>query len=93
MDSFLFEYWFSNILLKNVQRVSVIIMDNASFHRKTKLPLMAENCGYRAIFLPPYSPELNPIEKFWNWLKRHLRKIISEHADFNRDLTACFNVR
>jgi transposase len=93
MDSVLFEDWFSNILLKSVKRGSVIIMDNASFHRKTKLPQMAEGCGCRVVFLPPYSPELNPIEKFWNWLKRHLRKILPDYNNFDDALSACFNVR
>ena len=65
MDSTLFEYWFEYQLLPAVSEDSVIIMDNASFHRKNKL------CSI--IFLPPYSPELNPIEKLWANLKRWLK--------------------
>jgi transposase len=93
MDSVLFEYWFTNILLKSVERGSVIVMDNASFHRKTKLPQLAADCGCKIIFLPPYSPEFNPIEKFWNWLKRKLRKILPFFDDVNLAITDCFNVR
>ncbi|MBQ8692812.1 MAG: transposase, partial [Synergistaceae bacterium] len=44
---------------------TVIIMDNASFHRKKRLHEIAEEYNVKIVFLPPYSPELNPIEHFW----------------------------
>jgi len=37
--------------------------------------LIAQKYGYNIIFLPPYSPELNPIENFWSSLKSKLKKI------------------
>ena len=37
-------------------------MDNASFHRKSKLNLLAEKYGHKIIFLPPYSPKLNDLD-------------------------------
>ena len=53
-------------------------MDNASLHRKKKLYAIAKNHHMILIFLPPYSRELNPIEKEWanfkNWLKYHLHR-------------------
>ena len=55
----------------------VIIMDNASFHRKKQLNKLAEENGRQIIFLPPYSPELNPIEHFWNWLKKKVSELYS----------------
>ena len=64
MDSAFFESWFETRLLPALPRDSVIVVDNASFHRKSKLPGLAEGAGYRVLFLPPYSPELNPIENF-----------------------------
>lgn len=51
-------------------------MDNASFHRKKQLYYLAQKQECTVVFLPPYSPELNPIEHFWAWLKRTLSKII-----------------
>ncbi len=93
MESVVFEHWFCNILLSSVAPGSVIIMDNASFHRKTTLLKLAADCGCRVIFLPPYAPEFNPIEKFWNWLKRYLRKILPDYNNFDDALSACFNVR
>ncbi len=74
MDSTLFEKWFQQQLLPTLPKETVIVMDNAAFHRKKQLFSIAEENGYRLIFLPPYSPEWNPIEKFWSWLKYHLKK-------------------
>jgi len=52
-------------------------MDNASFHRKVKLQELAEKAGVGLIFLPAYSPDLNPIEKLWANMKRWLRNNLS----------------
>jgi hypothetical protein len=60
MDRDLFELWFQQCLLPALPEASVIVMDNASFHRKKQLIPLAEEAGHRLIFLPPYSPELNP---------------------------------
>jgi len=71
MTSRLFEFWFM-LLLKVIPKGSVIIMDNASFHRKKVLKKMAKAAGCRVIFLPPYSPDLNLIEQEWANMKKWL---------------------
>jgi transposase len=91
MDSKLFEFWFDNFLMCELPANSVIVMDNAAFHRKKRLLSLAQDKGHRVIFLPPYSPELNPIEHFWAWLKRKLKNILSQHISFNDALCYCFN--
>jgi transposase len=65
-------------------------MDNAAFHRKGKLHALAEKAGCVVIFLPPYSPDLNKIEKYWAWLKGRLRKILPECDDFMETLCGIF---
>jgi transposase len=92
MDSRLFEFWFENCLLPALPKKSVVVMDNAAFHRKSRLFSLAENAEMRLIFLPPYSPELNPIENFWSWLKRRLRKILPSSDSFDCTLFDCFQV-
>ena len=72
-DHRLFEAWFSGALLKEAKRGSVIVLDNAAFHRKKALRTLAEQAGCSVLFLPPYSPDLNPIEKLWANLKIFLR--------------------
>jgi len=93
MDSMLFEYWFVNILLACLLPGSCIVMDNASFHRKKQLTKLAKAAGCTLLFLPPYSPDLNPIEKFWNALKQKLKKLLPQFESFDDALLACFQVR
>ncbi|MDE6777843.1 MAG: IS630 family transposase, partial [Oscillospiraceae bacterium] len=80
-DAPLFEYWFKQWLLPCLSEDAVIIMDNTSFHRKGELFKIAAQYHRKLIFLPPYSPELNPIEHFWaklkQWLKLHIKEFIS----------------
>ena len=89
-DSVLFEYWFANHLLKEVNPGSVIVLDNATFHKKSVLPDLARKKGCWVLFLPPYSPDLNSIEKRWAWLKKKLRKILSDYVSFSDALACCF---
>ena len=92
MDSRLFEGWFAGQLLPALPQGAVIVMDNAAFHRKQQLSNIAERNCHRLIFLPPYSPELNPIEKYWGWLKRRLRKVLPFFKTFDDALFDCFKV-
>jgi transposase len=92
MDSLFFETYFETRLLPVLPENTVIVMDNASFHRKSVLIPMAEKAGHRIIFLPPYSPNLNRIEFFWGWLKRHLRKILPSHNSLDDAICSAFQV-
>lgn len=53
---------------------SVIIMDNASFHRTEEVKLACERAGVLLIFLPPYSPDKNPIEEWFGQFKAFIKK-------------------
>ena len=92
MDSSLFEFWFSNLLLPSLDKGTVIVMDNASFHSKKRLLSAARSAGCKLLFLPPYSPELNPIEKFWAWLKRFLRNILPTASSFDDAIFTAFQL-
>jgi len=89
-DSTLFEYWFETMLLKAAPEYSVFVMDNASFHRKSTLKELAAKANCEVIFLPPYSPDLNPIEKFWAWLKQKLKSVLFMFPNFDDALMDCF---
>ena len=92
MDSSLFEFWFEKQLLPALPPDTVVVMDNASFHRKAQLIPLAQKYGFRLIFLPPYSPEFNPIENFWAWLKRYLRSALAYSQSFDLALFDAFQV-
>uniref|UniRef100_UPI004057068C transposase n=1 Tax=Candidatus Electronema sp. TaxID=2698783 RepID=UPI004057068C len=77
-DSLFFNTW--HHLIPELQEQSVLIADNASFHKTKKTIEIVEKYGHKLIFLPSYSPDLNPIEKFWAALKAKIRVIID---DFN----------
>ena len=89
-DSVLFECWFENCLLREVQENSVIVLDNAAFHKKSVLPGLAKKHNCEVLFLPPYSPDLNPVEKKWAWLKRRLREVLSYFDSFENASLAMF---
>ena len=91
-DSVLFQFWFENHLLNEVDEGSLIILDNATFHKKSVLPDLARRYHCNVLFLPPYSPDLNPIEKKWAWLKRTLRSILHRFDSLDDALWAAFQV-
>ena len=88
----IFENWFEHCLLKEIKRGSTIVLDNATFHRKSVLPKLAKKKNCHVLFLPPYSPDLNPIEKKWAWLKRNLREMLTDFVSFDLALKAAFQV-
>ena len=66
----LVEEWLENHLFKELKSTSLIILDNAPFHRKNILHEIANKHGHKILFLPPYSPDFNPIEQSFGTLKR-----------------------
>ena len=89
MTSDFFEAWFQKFLLPTLNKPSVIIMDNARFHRMGKLELLCEEFGHKLLPLPPYSPEYNPIEKTWAHIKKHLKKALPSCSTFFEALLSC----
>ena len=89
MTSDFFEAWFKTFLLPTLDRPSVIIIDNARFHRMSKLKELCKEQGHRLLPLPPYSPEYNPIEKTWAQIKKHLRKVLPNCDTFLEALLSC----
>lgn len=59
--------------LKGLEKGSIVVMDNASIHKSEGLKKIFDDYGIVLKFLPPYSPQLNPIEKIQGVIKRNLR--------------------
>jgi transposase len=88
-----FEGWFENNLLKAIPEGEgfTVIMDGASFHRKKRLRKLARG-KIRLLFLPPYSPDYNPIEKSWANMKRFLRDNIQKFQSLSNAIYEYFQV-
>jgi len=75
MNAELFLCWIKDFLLPTLSKGQVIIMDNASIHKGIKVKEMIEASGCRLLYLPPYSPDFNPIENYWAVMKTQIRKV------------------
>lgn len=72
------EIWLEKCLVPNLRPGQIVIMDNASFHKGGRIEEIIKGAGCELRYLPPYSPDLNPIEKCWSWLKSRIRKRLKE---------------
>ena len=70
-----FEAYVGQMLGRTLKPGDVVIMDNLSSHKRTSIRTLIEAAGARLLFLPPYSPDFNPIEKAFSRLKAMLRKV------------------
>lgn len=82
-DATVFESFIQR-LLRHCRRFpeprSVIVMDNASFHRSERVQQLCADAGVKLLYLPPYSPDFNPIEEFFAELKAYIKKAWSTFA-------------
>lgn len=78
----------TQVLIPNLKRDDIVVMDNLAAHKRADIRLAIESCGAKVLFLPPYSPEYNPIERMWSKLKTLLRRCqTSTKAAFDVALT------
>jgi transposase len=70
-----FEAYVAQVLAPNLRPGDIVIMDNLSSHKRASVRAMIEARGARLAFLPPYSPDFNPIEMAFAKLKAHLRRL------------------
>lgn len=81
-DTILFIHWLEKVLLPELIPGKVVVIDNASFHKSHKVRDLIEKNGCKLIYLPPYSPDLNPIEHHWADLKKLFKKVHHEFDEF-----------
>lgn len=73
MTRLTFEVYITDVLGPTLRRGEIVLMDNLSAHKSDTVRALLEARGVQVIFLPPYSPDLNPIEKCWAKVKQALR--------------------
>lgn len=74
INTAIFNSWVEQDLIPKLPKNSVIVMDNAGFHKSLDLRDTIEKAGHVLEYLPPYSPDLNPIEPKWHQAKSKRRK-------------------
>jgi Transposase and inactivated derivatives len=67
--------WVKNEFLQALRAGMTVIWDNATFHKSPQIKGLIESVGCKLVFLPPYSPDLNPIEQYWAALKARIRRL------------------
>jgi transposase len=72
-DTESFRAYVSQVLLPTLRPGDLVIMDNLSPHKSDPTLALITNAGAQVLFLPAYSPDLNPIEKMWSKIKSLLR--------------------
>ena len=77
-----YETYVEHVLAPALKPGMVVVIDNARFHKSKKVIELIEAVGCKVIFLPPYSPDLNPIEHWWNTIKNAIRKAAEGANDF-----------
>src|SRR6266513_3346636 len=72
-DSDVFLTYVEQVLCPRLRPGQVVVMDNLSAHKSPSVRERIEQAGARLLYLPPYSPDFNPIEQCWAKIKEHLR--------------------
>ena len=72
MTTLAFETYIEDVLAPTLQRGEILLLDNLSAHKGGPAQATLEACGVQVVFLPPYSPDLNPIERCWAKVKQAL---------------------
>jgi len=75
LDSLGFESFLATRLLPKLRRGDCLVLDNCSIHKTDDIRKLCRKAGVELLFLPPYSPDFNPIENMWSKLKAGLRAL------------------
>jgi transposase len=81
IDGAMFAAWAQHILAPTLQPGDIVVMDNLSVHKNAAARSAIEAAGAQIWYLPPYSPDLNPIEKMWSKVKALLRDARARDPD------------
>lgn len=74
-DGAAFGAYVEHVLSPSLRPGDIVVMDNLAAHKMAAIIAAIEQTGAQVRFLPPYSPDFNPIEKMWSKIKAYLRKV------------------
>jgi transposase len=93
INAVLFEEWVETCLVPTLSKGDIVVMDNLPAHKRPAVEEFIRAAGAELRYLPPYSPDMNPIEKAFSKLKAHLRKISERTvAGLVRALETCADI-
>ena len=72
-DTAVFDTYIRQVLAPTLRAGDILVLDNLSSHKNEPTLEWLAQAGVEVVFLPPYSPDLNPIEKMWSKVKAALR--------------------
>ena len=81
MDGEMFLAWVRQGLVPTLQPEDWVILDNLATHKVAGVREALEAAGARLLYLPPYSPDFNPIENLWSKVKQSLRRLAPRTAE------------
>jgi transposase len=89
----IFLHFIEKCLCPVLKKGNVVVMDNVAFHKISGIKEAIHATGARLIYLPPYSPDLNPIENMWGKIKHYLRKMAARTlASLHNSIQATFKM-
>jgi transposase len=80
-DGLTFCYFVEHILVPNLWPGACVVMDNGSLHLGETVRDLIEAVGAELVYLPPYSPDFNPIENCWSKIKAFLRSVAARSQE------------
>ena len=81
IDGDAFLVYVEKVLLPTLQGGEIVVLDNLSSHKISRVAELIESAGAEVWYLPPYSPDLNPIELMWSKVKQVLRSVAARTFD------------
>jgi transposase len=91
-DSLAFQTYVTEVLVPNLWEGACVVMDNFSSHKVAGVKEAIEAAGARLIYLPPYSPDFNPIENCWSKVKEYLRSMAARtYETLDQAITEAFD--
>jgi transposase len=91
VDGDIFLGFIRECLIPALKPDQIVIMDNLSTHKISGVRELIESTGARLVYLPPYSPDLSPIELFWSKIKKIIRKNAARtFSDLKEAITIAF---
>jgi len=81
IEADVFEAFVEQVLVPELRAGDLIVMDNLSSHKRARTRELIESAGAQLLYLPPYSPDLNPIEMIFAKVKQSLRSLAFRSGD------------